>query len=684
MLRRLVPCTARLAVGRSLRGLSAVGARGAESGPRVQERELVDFSKRPNAEELSPLLQRLIAHRQQDAVWQMYTKLRSLESDGDRAAPLLSSEHYRLFLHAVSSSRSNLVQRALHVEQDLRQAGLYDERDAGQVAALIKARTNADDFDGASEIYDGAKSAAAAAEEPLAARVVSAFILACGRAGKPEEALSLYDEHIRPADARVPRPERSKALAYVMNGFARRGDLDSARALLDGFDGDVSSLHVNAMLQAYLTRAQTQNRTQNQTQKQTEKRTRMLAAQRHQQETETWEAEEMGDLDAAVEVDEIDGVKILASPTDKASRQADCEEALSIFEQHIGWAHVAERADPLTIGLLIKVCLECGDLSRALDVRAQAGEAQLPNLQRSDCSLMQALIDDGRVGSAFKLYERSVSAFGIPGLQMIHILTNACYHAANKAPYDTERALWMQRSLRLFSDGQSLVETRQKFATDLGVSATASQRPREGRLLGGRGDVSDDEEAPQTDLNRMNLSELRQFVRTELGSGISLQVGGASGRTRSDIVREALAALSARQPLPESSLAVNNPAAAASRLDLTAQRIEKAHEAAQRTRSPPRAAPAHRTARGKDQWHMHDDGRMFPSNRRRPSWAGGGGADEEARTRYGERDDEDDDSLAQAAAQRRNSGNTKDAWYAKRREKKAQAWAERGAPGPGT
>ena len=99
----------------------------------------------------------------------------------------------------------------------------------------------------------GQSEAEALLEEPLAARVVSAFILACGRAGKPEEALSLYDEHIRPADARVPRPERSKALAYVMNGFARRGDLDSARALLDGFDGDVSSLHVNAMLQAYLT-----------------------------------------------------------------------------------------------------------------------------------------------------------------------------------------------------------------------------------------------------------------------------------------------------------------------------------------------------------------------------------------------------------------------------------------------
>ena len=51
--------------------------------------------------------------------------------------------------------------------------------------------------------------------------------------------------------------------------------------------------------------------------------------------------------------------------------------------------------------------------------------------------------------------------------------------------------------------------------------------------------------------------------------------------------------------------------------------------------------------------------------------------DEEARTRYGERDDEDEAPLAQEAHRR----NTKDAWYAKRREKKQQAWAERDGPG---
>lgn len=262
------------------------------------------------------------------------------------------------------------------------------------------------------------------------------------------------------------------------------------------------------------------------------------------------------------------------------------------------------------------------------------------------------------MGAAFRLYEESTTEFGIPHLRVISTLTTGCYNATELAADDEERALWMARSLRLFADGQTFNEQLQLLTDGLTDESTAARDTD---------DAADAADAAGsdggTDLHRMSLPALRQFVTERLGAGVISLAVGRGGRTKADIVREAKAALSAQQPLPGASLVANSPLLAASRLDVAARRLEKAQQMTE-MHELERSKQQQKQQRGGDggrrnEWMFSEDGRMYPANRRTPFWA-----------RSGEMAEDGDEPLEMDKPR----PNTKAAWHATRKEAKRRQW----------
>ena len=621
--------------------------------------------------ELTPLLERLAANRQQEDAWRMYTALRSRESKSSES--LLSSEHYGLFLRAVTSRTHRLASRALRVEEDLRSAGHFDERDGEQVAALIRARVHVRDFDGAVSIFEGAKAAAAAAGEPLPVRAVAAHILSLSHEGKAEECLQLYNEHIRTAaeapSSSIDDDAPSKALAYVMNAYARRGELERAEELLVG-SHKVESWHVNALLLACVVRATEAGGA----------RHGGGGADSSRIGIGNGESEEEEHGVALIDNNNNDDLveassSAVALPSDGSPAGTTIikpsQAALAAFEAHIGWDRAKERADEMTTFLLVRAFRESNDLDGMILMRKQFKECGAPISRAMENMTIRTLVDGGRVGAAFRVYEESSEAFGgPPSLHMIHTLTNGCFNMTEAAYDNAERKIWMSRSLKLFNDGQALVAQRNELT-----------KVMEGEE---EGDEEDDQlpaqimpwRQPQPttetpDLYRLSLFELRKYIRSEFGdkSGISLAVGGAAKRTARDIAKDAYAALSAREPLPEDSFVARNPLLAASRLEVIAKRME----VSQRDEPRGRSSSSRASRRGEDDdngvndWaYDMESGRMYPANRRAPFWAN---ADRKKDPMWGGDEEEDEPGA------RPPKPNTKRAWQEKKKAAKARQWA---------
>lgn len=351
------------------------------------------------------LLARLRQHKQPDLAWKVYLRLR--ESDG------LTAADYNEFLHVLSFSTVGAqTQRTRLVEDDMRRAGVFDEADEFQASSVIRARTRANDFAGATAAFSAVQAAAKRRGRPLPDWVVLSYVAACARAADAPRALDLHREHfaalLRPPPprasgrsgtsiARQAAHERAlKSLAQVMNAFARRGEREAAERLLD----DAIALgatplphHVNALLLA-------------------------------------------------------------------CARASESATALRIFGERFGAAG-APSPDQHSYVLLLKACVFAGDMDRALEVREQATAAGLGFGAQTDLSVIRGFVDAGEVGSAWRVYEQMRTAHGVPNLTILTILTRACRTASRDAVDDAERALWMQRAVSLFGDGQQLIDARQ-------------------------------------------------------------------------------------------------------------------------------------------------------------------------------------------------------------------------------
>ena len=242
---------------------------------------------------------------------------------GGRGRSRLAPHEYTDFLRMLAYQRRPVdVRRGVQVEADMMRLGLLDDADSAQAAARIRLRGRNDDFDGARDVYAAhieavAAAAAAAAgggDDAVAARspppppsdrVVLGFLDACADAGQPEAARRVYerlmagrlreggDESESEGEgegegARVPpeaapeaaaeaaaapvaaaaegaelalqrRHSAERALMYVLNAYARRGDVATPAALLDATRGhgvmEVRNSHVNALLLACVWRA---------------------------------------------------------------------------------------------------------------------------------------------------------------------------------------------------------------------------------------------------------------------------------------------------------------------------------------------------------------------------------------------------------------------------------------------
>ena len=722
---------------------------------RVDSNELVglfDAKKLPTAEDtLTPLLLRLEDHRQYEDAWLLYQKVRNVGPS--TSAPALSVNHYRRFLELVSKAHQEggrswkswrdtpPKERTRLVERDMREAGLYDERDAQMVATLISLRTRSLDFQGATAIFEGALAAAAAAREPLHVRIASKYILTCAKRGRAEEARKIYDQYVRSVSAAAARPlevpsadepsasamdggdadssqaeEASRALGNVMSAYARCGDLSTARALLEESPVEVRSWHLHALLLACLHRAR-QLKGTNVTSTPSEleqavvmrthghnddglgaRSTPVLEAEAEEvaeaevrvasaivdggddNEAAQATAESSGQASPVAHVAEVMGAPpaAAASLMGSAAEPTPIEEARALFESYDGWERVLRHAasapqrtaaaspqrGAMGLTLLIQVHTACGDTDGALaliDEAERRGALVDPSVTDE---MMITLANDNRPGHAWRLYDDYMARYGAASVRVITRLTAACYRAADEAPSYDERKLWMERSMRLFADGQSLGNRRQEMHEALGVprGGPPSGTPdAQAALLDGEGWAgaggADGTVGPllegrpsNSDINRMSIPELRRFALAS-DLGIDLQTGGHRKRTRHDIVRDILAALSAREPLPVESLAVVNPALVASRLDFAAERLEKklgkashgsdaSSEDAPALRAPMRGRQ--RTAnelrrieegrvRAQGDWNLSDSGRLYQANKRIPFWVGQGQGGEEMR-----------------------------------------------------
>ena len=120
------------------------------------------------------------------------------------------------------------------------------------------------------------------------------------------------------------------------------------------------------------------------------------------------------------------------------------------------------RMDAITIYYLLQACLLSGDAESALAVRSQAADLGVPLSFQSEQLLLRGLVTLGRPGQAFRVYEEAKREHNrTPPFKVLEALTEACHAAAEIAADDEEKAVWMERALALFGDGQALIERRQ-------------------------------------------------------------------------------------------------------------------------------------------------------------------------------------------------------------------------------
>jgi len=155
------------------------------------------------------------------------------------------------------------------------------------------------------------------------------------------------------------------------------------------------------------------------------------------------------------------------------SRESDAAAALRTFEERFGQGG-GPAPDQHSYILLLKACAFGGDIEGAVRVREQAKAAGLAVGTQTDLLVIRSFLQAGEMGSAWRLYEEMRSTHGVPNLTAIDILTRACWTASQDASDDKERALWMQRALSLFADGQALVKARQEMSPALAREHRAS------------------------------------------------------------------------------------------------------------------------------------------------------------------------------------------------------------------
>jgi hypothetical protein len=454
----------------------------------------------------SELLERLHQNGQADLGWKVYGRLRELSHDG------LSSKDYVHFLGFFGNfKRRYLALRAMAVEADMRRAGAYDESDENLVVALIRARAHYDDFEGSCAVFERASAAAAERGKRPSDRVLLAFLGACAYTAEAELALQVHTEYIAPrshtrrASAASHQAYNAatleKSLGFVMNAHARRGEVGAAAELLGGAVREgmaLRAMHLNALLLACVNRGHAHGQG---THWQGPRRalgstdgwlaTQGVSSNSGTEEELLEEEEELQRVDGKrrgerttemVEGDEqLDAMPAVPQPAALDTRD-DCptgQDAMAIFREHVRAAVASSEPPPvdrLTYALLLKACVLSGDADDAIETRRRAAEADLPLGRESDYALIRCLLAGGRPGDAYSLYEESRDAHGVPNLQLIAQLTEGCYAASHDAFDDEERALWMERSLVLYADGQQLIKQRGKMRGGSG-RAQAGEKP---------------------------------------------------------------------------------------------------------------------------------------------------------------------------------------------------------------
>lgn len=343
------------------------------------------------------LLARLRHHKQPDLTWKVYTRLRD--------AGALSAADYNEFLYVMSFSPSfNHAARVRLLEEDMRMAGVLDEADAFQVSSIIRARARDNDLAGATAAFDALQNAAKIRNRPLPHWVVISYLGACARAGDATRALELHGTyfaaHLSPPASDSPD---------------RTAQYERARLSL-------------ALVMSALARSGEGER-----------------------------AEQL--LDEAL----ARGTTLLPNHVNAlllaCVRASDSDEALRVFEARFGAAG-APPPDELSYMLLLKACVSSGDMATALEVRHRAVEAGVTLGSQVDLSVIRGFVEAGEMGSAWRVYEQAREARGTPNLTIVETLTRACWTASQDAVDDAERAMWMERAVSLFADGQGLVERR--------------------------------------------------------------------------------------------------------------------------------------------------------------------------------------------------------------------------------
>lgn len=241
------------------------------------------------------------------------------------------------------------------------------------------------------------------------------------------------------------------SLVHVLYAWARRGDLEMARSLLEEAEGagvQVSDRHVNALLLACVHRDDP------------DEALRIFNAR-------------FGPLEAGAQV-----------MTVAAEEAVGAAEASGGCAQHASGAHRSSRSSHVEARLvasrhsylfLLRAGLQGGAIDLALRVRQRAEAAGLSLGLDGDTLVMRALVESGEVGSALRLYSERYKGQPSNSLALIRILTAGCHQASLRSTSDHERALWFERALSLFTDGQRMIPPPD---ISLGQSPLASQQRR--------------------------------------------------------------------------------------------------------------------------------------------------------------------------------------------------------------
>ena len=120
----------------------------------------------------------------------------------------------------------------------------------------------------------------------------------------------------------------------------------------------------------------------------------------------------------------------------------------------------SSAVDRVTFNLLMQACLHSGRAEMALRVRQQAETSGMPLPPQGEELLVRGLMANGKPGEAYRIYDELQRRHGTPSLALLDALTEGCYAACELAADADEKAIWMERSLRLFEDGQEMIARR--------------------------------------------------------------------------------------------------------------------------------------------------------------------------------------------------------------------------------